>query len=82
MERAAAALTPEMAQDAATLGLPDPYSDQNNLWNLWPGNGNPGWFSLLLAKLVGLAVSAIAAAQGAPFWFDLLAKFTSRRNAG
>lgn len=75
-------LTPEMAQDAATLGLPDPYSDQNNLWNLWPGNGNPGWFSLLLAKLVGLAVSAIAAAQGAPFWFDLLAKFTSRRNAG
>lgn len=75
-------LTPQMAQDAAALGLPDPYADQSNLWNLWPGNGNPGWFTLLLAKLVGLAVSAIAAAQGAPFWFDLLQKFTSRRSSG
>ena len=73
-------LTPEMAQNAATLGLPDPYDDTSNLWNLWPFSGNPSWLSLLIAKLVGLAASAIAAAQGAPFWFDLLQKITSRRS--
>lgn len=73
-------LTPEMAQNAATLGLPDPYGDTSNLWNLWPFSGNPSWLSLLIAKLVGLAASAIAAAQGAPFWFDLLQKITSRRS--
>lgn len=72
------ALTPEMAQNAATLGLADPYGDTSNLWNLWPFSGNPSWLSLLIAKLVGLAASAIAAAQGAPFWFDLLQKLTSR----
>lgn len=72
-------LTPEMAQNAATMGLADPYGDPSNLWNLWPFSGNPGWLSLLIAKLVGLAASAIAAAQGAPFWFDLLQKITSRR---
>jgi hypothetical protein len=73
-------LTPEMAQNAATLGLADPYGDTSNLWNLWPFSGNPSWLSLLIAKLVGLAASAIAAAQGAPFWFDLLQKLTSRRS--
>lgn len=71
-------LTPEMAQNAATLGLPDPYGDASNLWNLWPFSGNASWLSLLIAKLVGLAASAIAAAQGAPFWFDLLQKIASR----
>lgn len=74
-------LTDDMAADAAALGLPDPYGDNDNLWNLWPGSGNPGWFSLLLAKVIGLAASAIAAAQGAPFWFDLLQKLTSRRSS-
>jgi hypothetical protein len=73
-------LTPEMAQNAATMGLADPYNDTSNLWNLWPFSGNPSWLSLLIAKLVGLAASAIAAAQGAPFWFDLLQKITSRRS--
>ena len=73
-------LTPEMAQNAATLGLADPYGDTSNLWNLWPFSGNPSWLSLLIAKLVGLAASAIAAAQGAPFWFDLLQKLTNRRS--
>ncbi|GIK27901.1 MAG: hypothetical protein J5J04_02760 [Anaerolineae bacterium] len=71
-------LTPDMAENATALGLRDPYADSGNLWNLWPPNGNPRWFSLLVLKLIGLAVSAIAAAQGAPFWFDLLRKITSR----
>lgn len=39
---------------------------------------NPNWFSLVIGKIIGLASSAIAAAQGAPFWFDLLRKLTAR----
>jgi hypothetical protein len=39
---------------------------------------NPNWVSLALGKLIGLIASAIAAAQGAPFWFDLLRKLTAR----
>lgn len=74
-------LTPDMTKDAATLGLPDPYENNNNLWNIWPGGNNPSWVTLLLAKLVGLAASAIAAAQGAPFWFDLLQKITGRSSS-
>lgn len=74
-------LTPDMTDKAAALGLRDPYDDSSNLWNLWPGNGNPRWFALLVLKLIGLAVSAIAAAQGAPFWFDLLRKITSRSSS-
>ncbi|MBK9123938.1 MAG: hypothetical protein IPM16_12605 [Chloroflexi bacterium] len=74
-------LTPDMADEAAALGLRDPHDDPGNLWNLWPPNGNPRWFSLLMLKLIGLAVSAIAAAQGAPFWFDLLRKITSRSSS-
>lgn len=49
----------------------------NNLWNFFDTT-NPDLFTLWLGKIVGLVVSAIAAAQGAPFWFDLLRKLTSR----
>ena len=36
-----------------------------------------GWVS----KLVGIIISAFAARQGAPFWFDLLRKLVNLRNA-
>jgi len=39
---------------------------------------NPNWLSLVIGKVIGLVASAIAAAQGAPFWFDLLRKLTAR----
>lgn len=35
-----------------------------------------------LSKLVGLALSAAAAALGAPFWFDALNRLGSLRNTG
>ncbi len=49
----------------------------NNLRNFFTLT-NPNWFSLVIGKLIGLIASAIAAAQGAPFWFDMLRKLTAR----
>jgi hypothetical protein len=37
-----------------------------------------GWF----LKFIGLALSALAAAQGAPFWFDVLGKLVNLRMSG
>ena len=34
------------------------------------------------AKIMGILMTAGAAAQGAPFWFDMLAKFTNVRGSG
>ncbi len=42
-----------------------------------PGDAN-GWF----LKIGGLIVSGIAAAQGAPFWFDMMRKLLSIRSGG
>jgi hypothetical protein len=56
------------------IGLPDPRSSGRNLWNMTPAN--PEWLGVLLKKIIGLAVSAVAASQGAPFWFDLLRRLT------
>lgn len=53
--------------------------DSRNLALFWPGN-NPDWFGLLLRKIIGIAITTIAVAQGAPFWFDLLRRLT--RGAG
>ena len=61
----------------ADLSVLDPLRDTRNLWNVLPG-GNPGWFGLLVEKLVGLLLTTIAVMQGAPFWFDLLRRATGR----
>lgn len=59
------------------LGLRD---DSRNLWYFWPGN-NPDWLGLLVQKLIGLVVTMIAIAQGAPFWFDLLNRLAQGRRS-
>lgn len=51
--------------------------DARNLWLFGPAN-NPDWLGLWLRKAVGLIVTTIAVAQGAPFWFDFLRRLTSR----
>ena len=53
-------------------------SNPSNLWNYFPGNNPNGWLGLLLAKLMGLAVTVISAAQGAPFWFNILNRIVKR----
>jgi hypothetical protein len=37
-----------------------------------------GW----LGKIAGILISGLAAAQGAPFWFDILKKFVNIRSSG
>jgi hypothetical protein len=58
--------------------LPDPCADTRNLWTLLPGN-TPGWAGALVLKLIGLLMTMIAVAQGAPFWFDLLNRLARGR---
>jgi hypothetical protein len=43
--------------------------DMNNLW---------GW----LSKILGILLSGVAAAQGSPFWFDILKKLVNFRSSG
>ncbi len=47
------------------------YGNSNNLWNYIPGH-SPYFLSLWLGKLIGLAITMVAVAQGAPFWFNVL----------
>lgn len=50
--------------------------DRRYLWNYLPQN-NPQWAYFLLLKLLGVGVTTVAIAQGAPFWFNLLRRLTS-----
>jgi hypothetical protein len=62
--------------DGSTISVYDPLTDSRNLYRFL-AVGDSGWFGFVMGKLGGLAVTAIAVAQGAPFWFDVL-----RRLAG
>ena len=70
-----AEVTDEMVTTSQAAGLADPHSNLRNVWNLLPGK-NPEWLANIGRKLVGLLVTMIAVAQGAPFWFDLLRRIT------
>ena len=56
----------------------DSRSDPSNLWNYLPENNPGGWTGLLLTKLLGIAATVVAAAQGAPFWFGIVNKVVRR----
>ena len=54
-------------------------------WKLERGNGPqqiPNDPLAIVAKLIGLLLTAAALSLGAPFWFDLLSKFMSVRGTG
>lgn len=73
-------ITDEIVQASQQLALPNPRQNARNLWNFVPGNLSTGeWLSLWLRKIVGILVTTIAAAQGAPFWFDLLNRIARPR---
>jgi hypothetical protein len=48
----------------------------------WSAHQRPVGMGAWLLKILGLAVTAIAATLGAPFWFDVLNRLGSLRNAG
>lgn len=78
-----AALTGTIAQ-LDQLRLPIGWSGPGD--DLTPALGRLGWFGGLLdavrRHLLGWVLTAFAATLGAPFWFDLLNRFTSIRSAG
>lgn len=47
-----------------------------------PPLGGAAWWLWAGAKLPGLLLTIVAVSLGAPFWFDVLQKFTNVRNAG
>jgi len=60
-------------------------------WHLASGRHDPQGFPIyhkpsmawaLLAKLIGLMLTAVAITLGAPFWFDTLSKLARLRNTG
>jgi hypothetical protein len=48
----------------------------------WPSSNVPTDWSSWILKIVGLLATTFAVSLGAPFWFDLLNKFTSFRSSG
>ncbi|MEQ8673087.1 MAG: hypothetical protein RLP44_16805 [Aggregatilineales bacterium] len=73
-------VTEEMITSSRLLGIPDPSKNARNLWNFIPGNSND-WLTIWLQKIIGLLATTIAAAQGAPFWFDLLNRVRGDNNS-
>ncbi|GAB4529800.1 MAG: hypothetical protein OHK0046_49960 [Anaerolineae bacterium] len=65
----------EISDSAALLDLT---SNPRNLWNFSPANNPSQWVELVILKILGIIITTIAAAQGAPFWFDLLRKISGR----
>ena len=83
-------LTPQ-AQPDTTLAcsfLPDKnrkvfgFGNQKNCIRPTTAQANTNGIIWSLAKILGLVMTAAAAAQGAPFWFDMLAKVTNVRGSG
>ena len=66
---------PDTQAAASNLHLMFGYSDA-------PPFGEAAWWLWLGAKLPGLLLTIVAVSLGAPFWFDVLQKFTNVRNAG
>ena len=67
--------------DLSQLDPQDPgnallFDDAGNLYNYIPGK-SPYWSSLIFKKTLGLLLTMIAIAQGAPFWFNLLRRLTN-----
>lgn len=77
---------PEGQQAASTQQIVDNYNELQGLsvplgWNAdnLPANNAAGGWAL---KITGILLSGIAAAQGAPFWFDVMRKLISLRSGG
>ncbi|KAF0108861.1 MAG: hypothetical protein FD146_747 [Anaerolineaceae bacterium] len=61
---------------------------KNAVWGVWSKSAckrvsnapvdSTGW----LSKIAGILITAMAAAQGAPFWFDILKKLVNVRSSG
>ena len=75
-----AEVTNKMIETSREVGISNPRSNPRNLWNYVPGHNDTNTtLALWFQKLIGFIATTIAAAQGAPFWFDILNKLTGRK---
>ena len=58
------------------------FGNKNNCIRPTTAQANTNGLIWIFAKIAGIAMTAGAAAQGAPFCFDMLAKFTNVRGSG
>lgn len=58
------------------------FGNQRNCIRPSTAQANTNGIIWTISKLMGILMTAGAAAQGAPFWFDMLAKFTNVRGSG
>ncbi len=60
-------------EDNACLAPPVSSACDNprNLWLFSPSN-NPGWLGLMIRKIIGILITAVAVSQSAPFLFDIM----------
>jgi hypothetical protein len=73
-------VSPAMVEQSQQLGLSDPRDNGRNVWNYIPGNTND-WLWSVFQKFFGILLTTIAAAQGAPYWFDLFNRLTTRQSS-
>jgi hypothetical protein len=63
---------------------------KNSIWGIWSANAcqqlrnasTPDEIPSFWVKMLGILLTALAAAQGAPFWFDILKKLVNVRSSG
>jgi hypothetical protein len=60
-----------------TFGIPIPWNPTECLASPQPSTGTNIWL-----KMAGIFITALAARQGAPFWFDILKKAANLRGTG
>ena len=60
-------------------GMPIPLGWSSDSFDFFQ---EPKWILVLLSKLAGWTITALAIFLGAPFWFDLLSKIVNLRGSG
>lgn len=71
-------VTEEVITLAELSGKPDPRDNMRNI-RTFTDFDNDNFIGLWVQKIIGILVTAVAAAQGAPFWFDLLNRIAGRK---
>ena len=65
-----------------SLVAPDPQAEENKVSACQQISNFPDTAAGIFLKISGIMLSAVAAAQGSPFWFDILKKVVNIRGSG
>ncbi|MBI3230669.1 MAG: hypothetical protein HYZ45_10970 [Burkholderiales bacterium] len=78
---------PKTAPNAVPSKGANSASSSTSATNTSAASADKAWhwhwsWQVVIAKIIGLAISVFAVSLGAPFWFDLLVKFINMRSSG